>query len=193
MTRSLFTLGADRWPGLTKLLEEQGEVLQVIGKLMATGGGVEHWGGERLDRRLEEELGDAWAALQFVVALTEVEAGRVEARRDAKLSQFLRWRAEEQGQSTQEAALSLGPPRPGQVDLLDESVSDPRYVDACRVLATVMRERLAYADMTVQRSERADTEDSRALAELVARLVARGENPNTWVRARLPVAHGGDS
>jgi hypothetical protein len=33
-----FAIGSDAWPGTSKLLEEQGELVQVLGKLMATGG-----------------------------------------------------------------------------------------------------------------------------------------------------------
>lgn len=62
-----FSFGSDTWPGLTKLVEEAAEVIQVASKLMATGGRVDHWSGEHLGERLEEELGDLRAAIAFVM------------------------------------------------------------------------------------------------------------------------------
>lgn len=36
-----FSLGSRTWPGLSKLVEECGEVLQIAGKIMGTGGAVQ--------------------------------------------------------------------------------------------------------------------------------------------------------
>lgn len=39
----MFAIGSPVWPGLSKLAEEAGETLQVVGKLMGTGGESAHW------------------------------------------------------------------------------------------------------------------------------------------------------
>lgn len=62
-----FAIGSDVWPGLSKLAEECGEVVQVVGKLMATGGAAEHWDGTNLHNRLLDELADLCAAIGFVI------------------------------------------------------------------------------------------------------------------------------
>lgn len=38
-----FAIGAQEWPGISKLIEEAGEVQQVCGKLLATYGETKHW------------------------------------------------------------------------------------------------------------------------------------------------------
>lgn len=40
-----FSLGSKVWPGTSKLLEEMGELQQVLGKLIAVAGSTEHWDG----------------------------------------------------------------------------------------------------------------------------------------------------
>lgn len=88
-----FSIGSDTWPGLSKLIEECGEVLQVAGKLIATGGSVDHWSGLDLDCEMEKELGDLLAAIDFVM---DHNAGMlrnhvIEARRDEKAELFEEW------------------------------------------------------------------------------------------------------
>lgn len=63
-----FAIGSVEWPGLSKLVEEAGEVMQVVGKLMANGGQRVHWDGSDLVARLTEELADLSAAIGFVIA-----------------------------------------------------------------------------------------------------------------------------
>ena len=72
----MFGFGTKEWPGVAKLNEECGEVVQVIGKLMATGGRIEHWEGSSLDERLAEEMADVLAAVNFVM---EENADRLDA------------------------------------------------------------------------------------------------------------------
>jgi hypothetical protein len=57
-TAEPFGIGADTWPGLAKLAEEASEVIQIIAKLIATGGRTDHWSGMDLGKALEDELGD---------------------------------------------------------------------------------------------------------------------------------------
>jgi NTP pyrophosphatase (non-canonical NTP hydrolase) len=95
----MFAIGSLRWPGLSKVAEESGEVVQVIGKLMGTGGEPAHWDGSDLRVRLQEELGDLLAAVDYVLrvnpyALNELE---VAVRRSQKLETFLRWHRQQGG------------------------------------------------------------------------------------------------
>jgi NTP pyrophosphatase (non-canonical NTP hydrolase) len=95
----MFAIGSRRWPGLSKLSEECGEVVQVIGKLMGTGGEPAHWDGSDLRLRLTEELADVLAACDFV-AMTNgyaLDEAAIAERRIAKLQQFLEWHREQGG------------------------------------------------------------------------------------------------
>jgi NTP pyrophosphatase (non-canonical NTP hydrolase) len=96
---AMFAIGSPKWPGLSKLDEEAGEVVQVIGKLMGTGGDPDHWDGTDLRIRLQEEIADVLAACDFVqlvnpYALDEVA---IAERRREKLETFLRWHREQGG------------------------------------------------------------------------------------------------
>jgi len=84
-------------PGLAKLGEECGELNQVFGKLVMTGGRREHWEGSDLYHRLEEEMGDVFAALDFLLEHSgELNLRRVYARRASKRALFEKWRQENQ-------------------------------------------------------------------------------------------------
>lgn len=58
-----FALGGVVWPGLAKVVEECGELLQVAGKLMAYPDGEHPDGGVPLLERLCDEIADVTAAL----------------------------------------------------------------------------------------------------------------------------------
>jgi NTP pyrophosphatase (non-canonical NTP hydrolase) len=79
-----FAIGSETWPGISKLVEELGEVAQVAGKLIATGGEVRHWDGTDLRTRLEDELADLEAAIKFVMQHNRLDADRIAERREAK-------------------------------------------------------------------------------------------------------------
>lgn len=87
-----FSIGSAVWPGTSKLLEEQGELVQVLGKLMATAGDTKHWSGD-LRRMLVEEIGDLSAAITFFQAenLTVDELRQVADRYCKKLALFREW------------------------------------------------------------------------------------------------------
>lgn len=89
----MFFIGARIWPGITKLVEEAGEVVQVCGKLMANGGASVHYDGSNLYERLEEELGDVLAAIDFVMQHNDLRLSRtrIESRRKKKLQMFEHW------------------------------------------------------------------------------------------------------
>lgn len=88
-----FAIGDQDLPGLSKLTEEAGELLQVVGKLMATHGMAEHWDGTDLRERFVLELGDLSAAIQFVVSrvLTLEEVRVLRARIREKYAKFEQW------------------------------------------------------------------------------------------------------
>jgi len=87
-----YSIGSDRLTGLSKLIEECGEVLQVAGKLIATGGDSVHWDGSDLYQRLMEELADLDAALRFVVTMNDaVDSTVVNLRSIQKYATFLGW------------------------------------------------------------------------------------------------------
>jgi NTP pyrophosphatase (non-canonical NTP hydrolase) len=90
-----FAFGDEEWPGLAKLVEECGEVVQVVGKLMMTHGNPGHWSGD-LRSQLVEEIGDVKAAIEFVEAhcLTVEEREALTTRKYEKLVKFLNWHAD---------------------------------------------------------------------------------------------------
>jgi NTP pyrophosphatase (non-canonical NTP hydrolase) len=86
-----FAIGSPVWPGLSKLTEEAGEVQQVVGKLMGTGGLEDHWNGTNLRTRLIEEMGDVLAAIAYVVKHNGIDDQALEKRFDEKLALFEQW------------------------------------------------------------------------------------------------------
>lgn len=90
-----YSIGSDKWAGLSKLIEECGEVMQVVGKLIATDGGTAHWDGSDLRQRLTEELADLWAAVQFVAAANDLATAAFHARVEKKKLQFYEWHREQ--------------------------------------------------------------------------------------------------
>jgi len=89
----MFAIGSPRWPGVSKITEEAGEVQQVIGKLLGTGGERNHWDGSDLRQRLIEEVGDVLAAADFVAIANDFEA-EVRERARQKLALFFKWHGE---------------------------------------------------------------------------------------------------
>jgi hypothetical protein len=81
------------WPGLAKLAEECGELLQVIGKIIAYPAGIHPDGGPLLALRITDELADVYAAIQFVVTANprDVDPDDWSERVGAKLDRFARW------------------------------------------------------------------------------------------------------
>ena len=89
-----FQLSASNWPGLAKLVEESGEVLQVCGKLMANGGQNHHWDGTNLRDRMETELGDLQAAILFAIEYNQLDTVKIAQRTMEKLQLYEKWRRE---------------------------------------------------------------------------------------------------
>lgn len=90
-----FSFGSQTLPGLAKLAEECGEVGQVIGKLMMTGGARAHWDGSDLIDRLAEEIADVQAAIDFFRRHNGVDFAAFAARVDRKRALFEQWHAEQ--------------------------------------------------------------------------------------------------
>ena len=89
-------IGSETWPGLAKLSEECGELIQVIGKLTAYPQGP-HPDGTDLQAWLADELADVQAAAQFVVEVNLCLPARDISRRSMdKLRRFRRWHREAQ-------------------------------------------------------------------------------------------------
>lgn len=86
-----FSIGQNVWPGTAKLAEECGEVVQVIGKLVATGGRTDHWSGLTLRAALVEEMGDVLAAIRFICDTNGIPADAVNQRAEMKLALFKDW------------------------------------------------------------------------------------------------------
>lgn len=90
-----YGIGSDLWPGLSKLVEELGEVAQVVGKIMGTGGDIVHWSGPNLDQRLSEELGDLLASISFVIEENKqyLNEDEIYKRAQFKRAKFDKWHA----------------------------------------------------------------------------------------------------
>lgn len=95
MSAGPYSIGSDTWAGLSKLIEEMGEVGQVVGKLIATGGAVEHWDGTNLRHRLSEETADLAAAIEFMAMVNGLDTNEWRERRRKKLAQFMAWHREQ--------------------------------------------------------------------------------------------------
>lgn len=96
----MFAIGDKGLPGISKLIEEMGELLQVCGKLMGTGGQAAHWDGTNLHDKFREEFADLTAALMFIgehneliTNMTDEQRRTLDARVEKKLGRFLRWHA----------------------------------------------------------------------------------------------------
>lgn len=90
-----FKIGASVWPGLSKLIEEAGEIGQVAGKLIATDGHEKHWDGTNLRERIQDELADMLAACSFVIEKNGLDAGAIHNRTAKKLALFKQWHNEQ--------------------------------------------------------------------------------------------------
>lgn len=88
-----FSIGSAVWPGTSKLIEEMGELQQVLGKLIGSRGQAQHFDGSNLRERLVEEIADVEAALQFFqkVNLSDSERERIAARCRQKVALFEKW------------------------------------------------------------------------------------------------------
>ena len=90
-----FSIGSTVWPGTSKLIEEMGELHQVLGKLIASHGDTEHWSGD-LRVKLVEEIGDVCAAIRFFERnMTPLESALITNRTIEKTRLFEKWHTEQ--------------------------------------------------------------------------------------------------
>ncbi len=87
-----YCIGSDEWNGLSKLIEELGELQQVCGKLIGSQGESNHWSGD-LHAKFIEELGDVYASLDFFVDMNfSAEAQKdIYKRAFVKNTTFRKW------------------------------------------------------------------------------------------------------
>lgn len=91
MSQGPYSIGGEPWPGLSKLIEEAGETMQVAGKIIGAGGAENHWDGSNLRERMQEELGDLLAAIEFVIVKNELDEKAIDRRKWRKFKLFLEW------------------------------------------------------------------------------------------------------
>jgi hypothetical protein len=105
---SVFAFSDKDWPGIAKLIEECGELQEVLplvilmkslgklsqtqGKLVMIQGGTDHWSGN-LRKALIEEMADVVAAIQFVGEhnLGKRERKMIATRVKNKIKRFEKW------------------------------------------------------------------------------------------------------
>lgn len=87
----MFDIGSKRWNGLSKLIEECGEVVQVGGKILGIRGKINHFDGSNLKDRLGEEISDVLAATIFVVDKNKLNRNGIMKRVEEKLQKFNEW------------------------------------------------------------------------------------------------------
>lgn len=82
--------------GLTKLMEECGEAIQIAAKMIAYPNTDQHPDGAGSMRaRLTNELGDVTAAISFVVAKLGLDLDALTDRAQFKLNSYAKWDQEE--------------------------------------------------------------------------------------------------
>lgn len=93
-----YAIGSRVWPGLAKLVEESGELQQVVGKLMAYPASPHPDGAGDLPGRLLDELSDVAVAIEYVVHANGLDHPTFFSRMREKVERFSRWHKEERGQ-----------------------------------------------------------------------------------------------
>lgn len=87
-----FQIGGELWPGLAKLVEECGELLQMVGKIMAYPEQDDHPDGTTsMRQRLVQELGDVRACMIFLAEENGINKADIHTRADYKLERFRHW------------------------------------------------------------------------------------------------------
>jgi NTP pyrophosphatase (non-canonical NTP hydrolase) len=78
--------------GLTKLTEECGELIQIAAKKSAFMDKCNHPDGKgQLNIRLEHEISDVMASINFVTESLQLNVDRINNRAARKLKRFKRW------------------------------------------------------------------------------------------------------
>jgi hypothetical protein len=136
-----YSIGSTTWPGLSKLIEECGEIIQVAGKIIGSGGDPNHWDGTDLEVRFVEELGDLLAAIRYVRAHNVLDRLAIDARVDTKFLRFQTWDGQERREARsggnalsavtelRKALTTIPLPSPAHAP-----GTEPTAADACRQL-----------------------------------------------------------
>lgn len=83
-----FSIYSPVWTGLAKMIEEAGEVIQAGCKIMSAGGNRD-WNGDDLVARLQDELGDLMATMDFLIeSNVELDQTAIRDRRTYKIAKF---------------------------------------------------------------------------------------------------------
>ncbi len=90
MITSPFSIGSYLWPGISKIIEESGELGKVLGKLMAYPR-ERYPDGSDLLGDLHEELADVIAAIEFFCTQNALDAEFISKRAIAKVHRFQHW------------------------------------------------------------------------------------------------------
>lgn len=94
---SKFAIGSSEWPGMAKVIEECGELQQVLGKIIGCGGDFSlDWVVMDHRAKIVEEVADLSAAIQFFISenLDISEIASISNRQEEKLKLFRRWHAD---------------------------------------------------------------------------------------------------
>ncbi|QWF85929.1 hypothetical protein [Amycolatopsis sp. CA-230715] len=88
-----YGIGGAKWPGAGRVIEESGELTQVLGKLIGADGATTHWDGTDLRARLVEEIADVRAALDFFAEVNDLPLDEIDERAARKRATYERWHA----------------------------------------------------------------------------------------------------
>lgn len=86
-----YSIGSESWPGTSRMIEECGELIQVLGKLIGAAGKTSHWDGTDLRDRLTDELSDVRAAIDFFIDANDLPPAAIDERAARKRAQYDRW------------------------------------------------------------------------------------------------------
>lgn len=87
-----YAIGSRHLPGLGKFTEEVGEALKEVGKIQGIGHLGNHWDGKgELKTRIENELADVWASIDYFVQENGLDKDRMKKRSKAKVKKFMGW------------------------------------------------------------------------------------------------------
>lgn len=81
--------------GAGKITEECGELLQLIGKYLAYPDGNHPDRKGHLFFRLEDEIGDVYAAIEYFASEINLDLERIKTRKKEKLSTFYEWKTKD--------------------------------------------------------------------------------------------------
>jgi NTP pyrophosphatase (non-canonical NTP hydrolase) len=87
-----YAIDSEKWPGTAKVMEESGELVQVLGKLMSVDGADIHFDGSDMKARMIEEIGDLAAALIFFVEVNGLDGNAIDTRVKYKTQLYWGWR-----------------------------------------------------------------------------------------------------